>query len=147
MLNVNIKLRRELDAMKKQLEHIVTKNQRLSSHNFNTIECQSSMQEELALMEDTMAQLYDEMILLQKVVAPLISIKNKVQEVVKLLKVANKVIDQLQEWVAKYSDAPQHLERKYRITTDIDRFQLRLHHQSTCVLEKSRLALFPLTII
>jgi len=53
-------------------------------------------------MEDIIAWLYHEMILLQQVVAPPIGIRKKVQKVVKLLKVANKEINQLQEWPSKY---------------------------------------------
>lgn len=75
-----------------------------------------------------MARLYDEMILLQQVVAPLIGIHQKSQEVVKLLKVANREVDQLQEWVAKYLDASQHLERKDMIFAEIEKVQLRFHH-------------------
>jgi len=57
-------------------------------------------------MEDTMVLLYNEMILLQQVVAPLVGIQKKEQEVVKLLKVENREIDHLQDWVFMYPDAP-----------------------------------------
>jgi len=40
---------------------------------------------------------------------------------VKLLKVANREVDQLQEWVAKYLDASQHLERKDMIFAEIEK--------------------------
>jgi len=51
--------------------------------------------------------LYDEEILLHEVVAPLVGIKNKAQEVLKLVKVENKVVNQIQEWVSNYLDVPQ----------------------------------------
>jgi len=70
-------------------------------------------------------------------VSPLLGIQKKAQEVVKLLKVANKAINHLQEWVSKYLDAPQHLEKKDKIFADIDRDHLRLHHQTICALENS----------
>lgn len=53
-----------------------------------------------------MVLLYNEMILLQQVVAPLVGIQKKEQEVVKLLKVENREIDHLQDWVFMYPDAP-----------------------------------------
>lgn len=59
------------------------------------------MQEELGPIEDTMTRLYDEMILLQ-VVTLLVGIQKKAQEILKLLKVASRAVDQLQEWFAKY---------------------------------------------
>jgi len=46
------------------------------------------------------------------------------------MKVANRAVEQHQEWDAKYRDAPQHLEKKYRISVEINRVQLRLHHQN-----------------
>jgi len=48
------------------------------------------MQEELGPMEDTMASLYDEMILLHQVVSPLIGIQKKEEEVVKLPRITKK---------------------------------------------------------
>ena len=77
-----------------------------------------------------MARLYDKMTLLQQVVALLVGIQKKAWEVVKLLKVANKVVDHLQEWVSKYPDAIQHVENKYRIVVEIDRVHMRLHHEN-----------------
>lgn len=59
------------------MEHLAIENQWLCSHNFNTIEWKLAMQEELRPMEDTIAWLYDEMILLQQVVAPLDGIQKK----------------------------------------------------------------------
>jgi len=53
------------------------------------------MQEELGLIEDTMAWLYDEMIFIQHVMAPRIVIQNKSQEVVKILKVTNRAVNHL----------------------------------------------------
>jgi len=41
-------------------------------------------------MENTMVQLHDEMVLIQQVVAPLVGIQKKAQEVVKILKVKNR---------------------------------------------------------
>lgn len=88
------------------------------------------MQEELEPKEDTMERLYDEMLLPKQVVAPLVGIQKKAQEVIKLLKVANIIVEQLQEWAVKYLDALQHFERKDNIFSKIDRAQLRLHHQN-----------------
>ena len=42
-----------------------------------------------------MVQLYDEMTLLHEVVTPLVGIQKKVQEVLKLLKVEKKEVDQI----------------------------------------------------
>lgn len=75
-----------------------------------------------------MAQLYDDMILLQQVVDPLVGIHKKSQELLKLLKVASKVIDQLQEWAAKYLNALPQLVRKDKIVAEMDLVQFRLHH-------------------
>jgi len=102
----------------------------LSSQSFGAIEWKSSIKEELGPMDDTKVWLYDEITLLQQLVSPLLGIQKKAQEVVKLLKVANKAINHLQEWVSKYLDAPQCLEKKDKIFADIDRDQLRLHHQN-----------------
>lgn len=38
LLNDNARLRRQLIAVKQHARHIAAKNQRLSSHNFNTAE-------------------------------------------------------------------------------------------------------------
>ena len=56
--------------------------------------------------EETMVELYDEMILIHQVVAPLIGIQKKAQEVVKPLKVEKIFVDHLQEWAIKYPNAP-----------------------------------------
>lgn len=77
-----------------------------------------------------MVQLYDEMIILHEVVALLVCIQKKVQEVLKLLKVVNIIIDQIREWASKYPDVPLQLVRKDRIASKVDRLQLRLHHQN-----------------
>jgi len=53
--------------------------------------------------------------------APLIGIQKKEQEEAKLLKLANKAVDHLQEWASKYPYAPQHLEIKDKIVVEIDR--------------------------
>lgn len=50
--------------MNKHVEHLAVENQQLSSHNFSIVEWNSTMQEELGPMEDTMEQLDDEMILI-----------------------------------------------------------------------------------
>jgi len=42
-----------------------------------------------------MERLYDEMLLPKQVVAPLVGIQKKAQEVIKLLKVANIIVEQL----------------------------------------------------
>lgn len=84
------------------------------------------MQEELRPMEDTMAWLYDKMILIQ-VLAPIIGIQKKAKEVVKILKVSNRVVNKIQEWATKYSDASQYLEKKDKIFAEMDRVQCRLH--------------------
>lgn len=88
------------------------------------------MLEEVGPIEDTMARLYDEMILIQQAISPLICIQKNAQGVMKLLKIANKEIDQMQEWDAKYLDSPRHLERKDKVSIEIDRVQLRLHLQN-----------------
>lgn len=67
-----------------------------------------------------MTQLYDEMELLHQVVASLISILKKTKEVLKLLKVSSRVVDQLQKWVSKYLNVPQQFFRKDMITTEMD---------------------------
>lgn len=51
------------------------------------------MLDELGTMEDNMVRLYDEMILIQHVMAHLIGIQKNAQEVVKLLKIATRVVD------------------------------------------------------
>lgn len=81
-------------------------------------------------MEDTLAQLYDEEILLHEVVAPLVGIKNKAQEVLKLVKVENKVVNQIQEWVSNYLDVPQQLFRKNNVSNEVEKVQLRLRNQN-----------------
>lgn len=88
------------------------------------------MQEELGLLEDTMARLYDEMILIRQVVDPLVCIQKKAQEVVKLLNVENRAVDHFWEWDAKYPNGLQHLEMKDRIPAEIDIVQLGLHHHN-----------------
>ena len=70
------------------------------------------------------------MIILHEVVALLVCIQKKVQEVLKLLKVVNIIIDQIREWASKYPDVPLQLVRKDRIASKVDRLQLRLHHQN-----------------
>jgi len=54
-----------------------------------------------------MALLYDVMILLHEAMEPLISLQNKSQELLNLLKVENKEVDQLEEWATKYLDILQ----------------------------------------
>lgn len=44
-------------------------------------------------MEDTMTWLYDEMILMKQIMAPLIGIQKNSQEVVKLSKIKNKEVE------------------------------------------------------
>lgn len=121
LLNKSARLIRELVAMKKQVKHLAVENQPLSSQNSNIAKWQSTMLDELGAMDDTMTQLYDEMILIQQVVAPLIGIQNNAQEVVKLLKIANRAIDQMQEWIVEYPYASQHLEKRDKISTKIDK--------------------------
>jgi len=77
-----------------------------------------------------MAWLYDEMILLQQVVAPLVGIQKEAPELLKLLRVENKVVDQLQEWALKYLNVLQQLVRKDRIFIELEIVYLRLHHQN-----------------
>lgn len=69
------------------------------------------------------------MILIKQVMTPLIGIQKNAQEVVKLLKIVNRVVDHMQEWTAKYPDAPQQLEKKDEFFIEIDRVPLRLHLQ------------------
>lgn len=62
---------------------------------------------------------------------------------VKLLKVANREVNHLQQWASKYLDALQHLEKKDKIVTGMDRRQLRLHHQNyMCLGEQSISTIF-----
>ena len=49
---------------------------------------------------------------------------------VNIPKIPKKAVDHLQEWATKYLDAPQHLEMKGMIDTEIEKVQLRLHHQN-----------------
>lgn len=147
ILNENVRLRKELVVVKQHVEHLVAVNQWLSSHKFSTIEWQSAMQEEMGQMQDTMAQLYDEMILPQQVVAPLVGIQKKVQEVLKLLKVASSTVDQLQEWVAKQLNVSQQLVTKDKIIAEMNRVHLRLHHQNSIALENKRLTTLSLTVV
>ena len=77
-----------------------------------------------------MVKLYGEIILLHEVVVPLVGIQKKAQEVFKLLKVANKVVDQIQECNAKYIDVPQQLVINNRVFVEESIVQIRLHHQN-----------------
>lgn len=63
-------------------------------------------------MEDTMKQLYNEIILLHEVVALLVEIRKKYQETVKLLKVENRDVDLIQECGVKYSYFPKWLVKR-----------------------------------
>lgn len=54
-------------------------------------------------------------------VAPLIGIQKKAQKMVKVLKVAEKVVDHLQEWASMYPYTRKHLENKDMIIAKIDR--------------------------
>lgn len=78
------------------------------------------MQKELGIMEDIMAWLYDEMILIEKVMDPLIDIHKKAREVLKLLNVARKSIDHLQEWDSKCLNVVPQLVIMDRITVEMD---------------------------
>lgn len=64
LVNENVRLKRELVVKKKQVEHIATENQWLSSLNFYTTEWHSMMLEELEPLKDTLEWPYDEMILI-----------------------------------------------------------------------------------
>jgi len=74
LLNESVRLRIQPVVVKKHEEHIVEKNQQFSSRNFNTGEWKLAMYEELGQMEDTMVLLYDEMVLIQQDMVPLIGI-------------------------------------------------------------------------
>jgi len=59
--------------------------------------------------------------------APLIGIQKNAMEAVKLLKIAARVVDQMQEWIAKYPNALVHFQKKDKIFLEIDRVQLIIH--------------------
>lgn len=78
------------------------------------------------------------MILLHEVVAPMIIIKKKYQEILKLLKVENKVIDLIQEWGAKYPNFLEKFGQEGNNCRRDGKVQLRLHiHNYTCLGEKA----------
>ena len=85
------------------------------------------MHEEIVPMEDTMEHLYEEIILIQKFMDPLIGIQKNAQEVLKILNIENGVVGEMQEWTTKYLDAPQHLGKKDNNFAEIERVHMIVH--------------------
>jgi len=72
---------------------------------------------------------YEEMIILHKAKAPLYDIQNKLQENLKIARLAHMVVDMIQEWSTKYLNAPEMLDRKGRVEDETNRVETNIHMQ------------------
>lgn len=102
----------------------------MSSTRSNREGLQTKILQELKSMEDMLKQVYEEMVILHKVMIPLYEIKNGCQKNLRILKLAHTTIDMIQEWSVGYLDAPASFARKGRIEDEIDKLEMKMNIQA-----------------